>query len=151
MNRHRLTGAFSLIEIIVALGLLGGGLVAVLAMFAPLARVERETEDRFAAATAATAVNGYLRRLPFDEVPGTMGQAFFVSRSGERVGRAGEPEWLGHEQEKFFSVVAFSNEAVLHDAAMLPWLAFSLRVRWPVAASGEAGQREVVVPGSVHR
>lgn len=142
---------FSLIEVIVALGILGGGLVAVMAMFAPLARVERETEEKFLAVSAATAVSGYLRLQPFDEVPGMMDQTFFVSRSGERIGRAGGPEWLGHEPERFFSVVAVSNQAGPADAATLPWLAFSLRVRWPVAASGEAGQREVVVPGSVRR
>jgi prepilin-type N-terminal cleavage/methylation domain-containing protein len=142
---------FSLIEVIVALGILGGGLVAVMTMFAPLARVERETGERSAAVAAAMAVNGYLRRLPFDEAAGAVGQTFLVSRSGERVGRAGGAEWLGHEDEALFSVVAFSNEAVLRDVATLPWLAFSLRVRWPVAASGETGQREVVVPGSVRR
>lgn len=146
-----LQSGFSLIEVIVALGILGGGLVAVMAMFAPLARVERETEERFTAGAAAMAVNGHLRALPFDDVPGTMGQTFFVSRSGERFGRAGSPEWLGHEQERFFAVVVLANESVPGDVTGLPWLAFSLRVRWPVDASEGAGQREIIVPGSVHR
>ncbi len=150
---HRPTGAFTLIEVIMALGILGGGLVAVMAMFAPLAEVRRGNEDTLAAAEAAVAVKTDLRQKPWVQAVGVMTETFLVSRTGERVGRATDPVWTGHVAEEFFAVTVLPNEELTGpiDQATLPWLALRLRVRWPVTASGATGQRELFVPGSIHR
>lgn len=144
---------FTLIEVIVALGILGGGLVVVMAMFAPLAEVSRGNEDTLAATEAAVAVNAQLRQKPWAQAASAMTETFLVSRTGERVGRAPDPVWQGHEAEEFFAVTVLPDAGFAGpiDPATLPWLAFRLQVRWPVAASGATGQRELVVPGSVHR
>ncbi len=150
---HRPTGAFTLIEVIVALGILGGGLVAVMAMFAPLAEVSRGNEDTLAAAEAAVAVKTHLQKKPWAQAVVGMAETFLVSRSGERLGRATDPVWPGHEAEEYFAVTVLPNEGLTGpiDQATLPWLAFRLRVRWPAAARGATGQRELIVPGSIHR
>jgi type II secretory pathway pseudopilin PulG len=142
-------GAFTLIEVIVALGILGAGLVAVMAMFAPLARVDAAGVEQVAAVEAAVAVNARLRRMAFAEA--AMGGTFVVSRDATRIGFAEDPAWQGHEDGKFFSVEARRIEGLggPGEAADLAWIAFSLRVRWPVTAA--TGQREIVVPGSVTR
>lgn len=149
-HRHPIRG-FTLIEVIVALGILGGGLVAVLAMFAPLAEVNRVHDDMLAAVEAAAAVNGHLRQMPFEQAGAALDATFLVSRSTERVGLATDPTWRGNEDRMFFSVTVKANAALSGPGAPAPaWLGFNLQVRWPVAA-GATGQRELLVAGSVHR
>jgi prepilin-type N-terminal cleavage/methylation domain-containing protein len=145
------TAAFTLIEVMVAVGILGGGLVAVMAMFAPLARLDAAGREQVAAVEAAGAVNARLRQMAFAEAVAAMGATFLVSRDTGRIGVAADPVWHGREEQKFFSVEVRRAEALggPGEPASLAWLAFSLRVRWPVNAA--TGQREIVVPGSVAR
>jgi type II secretory pathway component PulJ len=145
--------AFTLVEVIVALGLLGGGLVAVLAMFVPVARIAGASGERFAAVEAAAAVNGRLRRMPFAEAAAALGTIFLVSRDAAWLGNAADPIWNGRSERQFFAVEV-RREPMSdggEDVAIAPWLAFTLRVSWPAVAEAAGGQRVLVVAGSVHR
>jgi prepilin-type N-terminal cleavage/methylation domain-containing protein len=144
---------FSLLEVIVALGILGGGLVAVLAMFAPLARVNGANTEWLQAAEAAAAVNHQLRLMTWAEAGVAMADTFYVNRTGSTVALATDPAWIGREEQRYFAVTVPVNPTLVGsgDPANLPWLAFNLRVRWPVAAGDLAAQHELVVPGSLHR
>lgn len=141
-------GGFTLIEVIVALGILGGGLVTVLAMFSPLARVDAASGELPSAIAAGAAVNARLRQWPLAEVEAALGTTLLVSRDGSTVGVAADPVWNSRGQPAFFAV-ELRRESQPEEPVPVPWLAFSLRVRWPVV--GSSGQRETVMGGSVRR
>jgi prepilin-type N-terminal cleavage/methylation domain-containing protein len=157
VGSHR---AFTLIEVIVALGLLAGGLVAVLGMFVPLAKFGAENEDGRRAARAAVAVNGELRRWPFPAVLAALpsgdaepGPLFLVSRSGDVLAPVGDPVWQGRETRPFFAVTLrrAGGPMITENAGEPAWMSFLLGVRWPVSDVGAGGHSELSFPGSVRR
>ncbi|HWA10920.1 MAG TPA: prepilin-type N-terminal cleavage/methylation domain-containing protein [Opitutaceae bacterium] len=170
---------FSLIEVVAAIGIFAVGVVAMLGLFASAARSARDRGDAEAAVAAATALGGRLRAEPFEAVAGCLQDAadvqaqgtdsaydftrddrlFFANRPGDRMGRRADPEWNAGDAEKYFEFTLLRNEELSprENDAMAPWLAFTLRVRWPafLPGSGKVAPRTqsrmLFLPASVRR
>lgn len=134
--------AFSLIEVVVAVGIFALGMVAVVGLFAPVARSVGSTADADAAARVADALRAKLQSMPFATVAGLLKQStgssheitladarvdydlsrdpqlLFASRDGSKVGAYGDAVWLnavtrrGWDGEKFFEIALIRNETV---------------------------------------
>lgn len=157
--------AFSLIEVVVAIGVLAVGVTLVLALSAPVSRSISTTADSETALRVAERAMAHLRARPFQEVRALLktesafraqlaeeraggydplgdAQVLFASADGTRLSAVGDSE-----ADKYFEVLLVRNESLSpvsgdEHAALL---AFTMRVRWPtqVLAGGT-----VVRPGA---
>jgi len=169
-------GAFSLIEVVVALGIFTGGIVAALGLFGSLARSAGADTEAEAAAMVSDLLASRLRALSFAEVAalllangGSAGDGspgrnvFFANLAGDKIGQSVDPVWTGDNREKFFEIALLRNEQLSPPArdGEAGWLAFTVRVRWPAyrlrpdgSALGlsEAAEMQVLLlSGSVRR
>jgi type II secretory pathway pseudopilin PulG len=166
--------AFSLVEVVVALGVFAAGIISVLGLFGSLANSARANREAEVAAGIADALSSRLRTLPFETVVASLRTAaqpdgdaaasrdlFYASLAGDRIGLDDDPVWNGSDRDKFFEITLIRSAELSPperdaDAA---WIAFNARVRWPAfrpPASGAAvrgtGRMQVLLlPGSVRR
>lgn len=149
-------GGFSLVEIVVAVGILALGLAAVLALFAPVSNAVRANQDSEVAARAAEAVVTYLKGLQWNQArtfiktdaqfntqltnegrgtydPSRDSQALFVNRAGTVIGTYNETIWRGEHGEQYFEVAVVRNERIspASQDGSASTIAFMVRVRWP--------------------
>ncbi len=127
--------AFSLIEVVVAVGIFAISMVAILALFAPVARSVGSSAEAEVAARVADALRLKLQSIPFATVAGLLKvstptghevatndaradydltrdtQLIFANRDGTKVGRYTDPIWAG-DREKYFEITLIRNEAV---------------------------------------
>ncbi len=166
--------AFSLVEVVVALGVFAAGIISVLALFGSLASSARANREGEAAACIADALSSRLRTLPFETVVASLRTAtkpdddaaasqnlFYASLAGDRIGQDGDPVWNGSDRDKFFEITLIRNEQLSPQGrdADAAWITFNARVRWPAfrppgsgAAVRETGRMQVLLlPGSVRR
>jgi prepilin-type N-terminal cleavage/methylation domain-containing protein len=134
--------AFSLIEVIVAVGIFALGMVAVIGLFAPVARSVADTSDAERAARVADALRLKLRGMTLPEVAALLKvgtptghqlaladaradyelardpQLLFAARDGTRLGAYADPIWVdaatrrNSDRDKFFEIALVRNEAV---------------------------------------
>lgn len=154
-----------MVEVVVALGIFGAGIVPVLAFFGSLAHSARANREAEAAAGIADALSIRLRALSFDtiaallktgaEIEGMAGPSgddaaadrglFYASLSGDRIGQGGDPVWDGHDRNRFFEITLIRNAELSPSERDVEtaWIAFNVRVRWPAfqrRASGSAAR-----------
>lgn len=151
--------AFSLLEVVAAIGIFAVGMVAVIGLFAPVAKSVGDTADAEAAANVADLLREKLqgRGLPataallknsteksheltvadakpdYDITKDT--QLLFASRDGTKIGAYADALWGGIDTEKFFEIALIRNETlspVSADTATPPpiMLAYTARIRW---------------------
>jgi Tfp pilus assembly protein PilV len=155
--------AFSLIEVIVAIGLFGAGVVAVIGLFGTLARSIGAGAEITVAANLADPLRSYLltevtQARSLDPVRallerGDNGESIklYASRDGLTIGAAGAAIWQDGEMEQFFEITLLSLSAAANDSALLCYVA---DIRWPArrgGAASEAEQRRIQLPGAVGR
>ena len=134
--------AFSLIEVVVAVGIFAIGMVAVIGLFAPVARNVGSSSDAEAATRVAEALRLKLQSMPWDQVVTRLKnstatsheltlsdgridydvtrdtQLLFASRDGTRIGAYADPVWLNPttrrhpDADKFFEIALIRNEAI---------------------------------------
>lgn len=134
--------AFSLIEVVVAIGIFAIGMTAVIALFAPVARNVTSSADAESAARVADALRLKIQSLPFATVAGLFKestgtghqladsdaksdyditrdpQLLFASRDGSKVGVYADAVWLdpvtrrNSDREKFFEIALIRNETI---------------------------------------
>jgi type II secretory pathway pseudopilin PulG len=133
--------AFSLLEVVIAVGVFAVGMMAVFGLFAPVAKSVADNSDAAVAAQVAEAVHARLQGQKFDDVvkllknSTTTGheltdadaksdydvaadkQLLFASRDGLKVGAYGESIWVGGNREKFFEIALIRNETLSPRAA----------------------------------
>lgn len=170
-RRPRRTTAFSLIEVVVALGIFSVGIAVVLRLFAGIADSIRLAGETEAGVHAAEALIGRLRAGPFWDVAGDMmtpeelrrldasgrkgsltdHRLFFANPTADRIGKDGDALWLGHEGEKYFEIALVRDEtrSPLGEDELASSLVFTARIRWP--ASANVGAHRMVLAGSVFR
>lgn len=162
--------AFSLLEVVAAVGVFALGIIVVIGLFAPLARSVGSNADAEAAARISDAIHAELTQrvaharsfapvaallkdaaaLPAGGDPRGDGQLLFVSRDGAKIGGYNAAAWEGSDREKFFEV-AFMRNAELSppsvdaNAAMLVYTA---RIRWPALSTA---QETLFVNGAIRR
>jgi type II secretory pathway pseudopilin PulG len=168
--------AFSLLEVVVALGIFAGGIVAVLGLFGSLVRSARADREAGAAAMVSDLLASRLRAMSFAEVAALLrkngggvgdgfpdGNVFFANQASDKIGRSADAVWTGDDREKFFEIALLRNEQLSPPASddEAAWIAFTVRVRWPAyrlrpdgsaVRLNETGQVQVLLlSGSVRR
>lgn len=133
---------FSLLEVVVAVGVFALAMTGILGLFAPVARTVSESADADRAARVADALRLKLRALPFADViallktgtatghPLTQADAradyelardpqlLFASRDGTKLGPYNDPVWIdpvtrrNSDRDKFFEIALVRNEVI---------------------------------------
>lgn len=136
---------FSLVEVVVAIGICAVTVTSVLALIGPVTGTIAAVRDMHDAARVISAVQTALQETPFSTVSSYLenGDTLYASRGGERVGTYQSPVWndLGAGQPardgaKFFEIALLSNNTLSPAPGAL---VFTLRLRWPAYAAD--GQR----------
>jgi uncharacterized protein (TIGR02598 family) len=144
---------FSLVEVVVAVGIFAGGAVALIGLFASVARSLRTGADVAAAVDVADAIGAWLRMQPMaavaarlksseefqrdasgaDDHPAADPKVIYASAAGDKIGPGDDPVWKGGDGDKYFEIVLIRNEDLSPAAGdrSSPWLAFALSIRWP--------------------
>jgi prepilin-type N-terminal cleavage/methylation domain-containing protein len=132
--------AFTLLEVVVALSIFAVGILAVVGLFAPVARSVSGSSDAEVAARTAEALRLKLQTMQFADVvallknsngakhaltdadakpdynPATDPQILFASRDGSKIGVYTDPIWnvsgRNSDREKYFEIALVRNEAV---------------------------------------
>lgn len=149
---------FSLVEVVVAVGIMALGIVAVLGLLGPTSKSITEVKDVGDANRIISTVQSELQRLPFTDViaylktaaqiaaetdaydPSTDARALFASRAGDKVGLFASPVWnqtglTAAERDglKFFEISLIRNDTLspVANDTTAGYLAFTIRLRWP--------------------
>ncbi len=163
--------AFSLVEVVVAVGIFALAIVGVLGLLSPTSKAVADVSDNDAASRAIGAIQTGLQQAGFSAVKArlTTGAAapsyvFFASKSGDKVGLAtgqtGSP--FSSVSEQYFEFALIRNEtlspsspATADDSA--GFLAFTISLRWPAYLANGAQftaneQKSVlIVPAAITR
>ncbi len=145
--------AFSLVEVVVALGIFAVGIIGVLGLLVPITDSVSTNRDAETAARVAEGVQLCLRTEAFPAVATSVLTAeqlkaqdsspdynlamddrlWFANVTGGKVGRRDDAVWQGNDREKFFEITLLRNEALSPEEndAVAPTLAYTVRVRWP--------------------
>lgn len=163
--------AFTLVEVVVALGLFSVGVAVVLRLFTGISEAIRLDGETEAGIHAAEVLLARLRARPLREVASDLMTAeelhridsteeagpppdrrlFFADAAAERIGQGGDPLWVGHEREKYFEIALVRDENLspLSEDEMAACLVFTARIRWP--ASARRGAHRTTLTASVFR
>jgi type II secretory pathway pseudopilin PulG len=142
-------GGFSLIEVVVAIGIFAFGMVAVIGLFTPVARSVTSTADAEVAARVADGLRLKLQTLPFATVASLLKestasghqladndaqpdyditrdtQLLFANRDGTKIGLYADDVWLdpvskrNSDREKFFEIALIRNETISPKASVV--------------------------------
>lgn len=134
--------AFSLLEVVVAVAIFAVGMVAIVALFAPIARSVTDTADTDRAARVADALRLKLRTMPIADVVALFKEAgaggheltaadarsdydlsrdpdlLFANRDGTKIGPYNDPVWIdpvtrrNSDREKFFEIALVRDETL---------------------------------------
>jgi len=167
---------FSLLEVVVAIGVFALGIIVVIGLFAPLARSVGANADAEAATNIADVIKAELmqrvrRAQSFAPVAAILkdaealdreattdsrgdAQLLFASRDGSKIGEYGAAVWNGTDREKFFEITLSRNGAFSPpgDDGKAAVLVFTARIRWPaLVADGPVGQQTLFINGALSR
>lgn len=132
--------AFSLLEVVAAVGIFAIGMVGVIGLFAPVAKSVGSLADAGAATNVASLLTARLQGQAFSDVvpllkvssgtnrhqltdadnnPNTPAadprldpQLIFASRDGSKIGAYADPIWGPTDAEKFFEIALLRNEVL---------------------------------------
>jgi len=142
------------------------GIVAALGLLGPLAGSVAANRHAETAARVVDAIQAQLQGQSLESVarclmtseqladkdamttynPADDDLLFFASLSGDKVGRCDAALWQNDDREKFFEIALVRNEPLspVGNDATAAWLAYTIRVRWPLFIASAHG---VVQPG----
>jgi prepilin-type N-terminal cleavage/methylation domain-containing protein len=138
---RRARRAFSLLEVVAAVGIFSIAMVAIIGMFAPVARSVSGVGDAEAAANVGNVLTSKLQSLTIAGVapllktssganrhqltdvdnnpnsaaadPRTDKQLLFASRDGTKIGSYNDAIWARSDVDKFFEIALIRNETLL--------------------------------------
>jgi type II secretory pathway pseudopilin PulG len=162
LARCRLAG-FSLLEVIVAVGIFATGVVTIVGVLGVIAKSIGANLEAGRAAHLGDALHLYLKAEvaraasldPVDallrDAPGT--PVLFASRDGMRIGPAGDATWRERASEQFFEIRLLPPLAGPGGDDVL--LCYVAEVRWPVRRApqdiGSAAQEFIHLAGAISR
>lgn len=153
--------AFSLVEVVVAVGVFAIAIVSVIGILAGVGKSVGEVNDADKAARLIGVVQARLQDAGFANVKDAIddGTSFFASEDGAIVGLADDSAWGGSDALKYFELNLIRNETLSDsdndDSA--GFIAFNIRVSWPAYLPNEQEvtddtQKEVlIVPAAITR
>jgi len=159
----RTPAAFSLVEVVIAIGICAIAVIGVVALVGPMSRAIAGVGDARAASRVIGAVQSGLQATPFSTVGSYLANRdlLYASRDGERFGPYLSPIWndLGASQTardraKFFEIKLLPNDTLVAPPGAV---IFTLRLRWPAySADGtrvgdDAPSDVILIPAAVSR
>lgn len=157
---RKVISGFSLIEVVVAVGIFAIAIVSVIGLLGPINKTVSEVKDFDDASRVVAAIQSQLQTsYEFDEVIDFFGQKIYASRDGSKVGsdEEGGADWQNNA-EKFFAVTIIRNTELSPEDndGTAGYLAFTIKLQWPEYTPGgnkvDAGQQSVmIVPAAITR
>lgn len=176
MNEHqdRVFSGFSLVEVVVAVGLFAFAIVGVLGLLSPTGRAIADVTDNDAASRAISAIQDGLQRAGWAAVQANLLAAsptdtqypFAVSRGGEKVGiKSGTGSASPFPNDEPGRGEQFFEFALVRDTNLSPaandntagFLAFTIVLRWPaylpngLPVTTPSQKSVLVVPAAITR
>lgn len=161
VKRARAAGAFSLIEVVIAIGIFGSSILAIIGLLGSISRSTAEVMDAGVAARIADAVRAELRQLAVVEGLDEIARRttidnpleLFATKHGDRVlseNNVGNPQSSNPPEiaarDRFFRIEVTQLEDSLAYDDDAAFIALSVRVYWPhyiPTGPGEEDYREV--------
>jgi uncharacterized protein (TIGR02598 family) len=159
---------FTLVEVVVAVGIFALAIVGVLGLLAPTSKNINDVADSDAAARVISAIQTGLQSSGFTSVKANLAKTFYASKNGDKVGASDSTVWTATgvtNQDKYFEFTLVRNEtlspstpATADDSA--GYLAFTIVLKWPAyvpSADGQgtpvdaAAKSVMVVPAAITR
>ena len=149
--------AFSLVEVVVAVGIFAIAVVSVIGLLGPISQSVANVKDGDDASRVSSIVQAELQRLGVAAVNGFLGAgtSLYASRSGDKIGPdvatapwdADVPDLNGNsvvdaferDAQKFFEIRLRANPTLSFIAATDGFLAINVELRWP-AFSGDGNK-----------
>lgn len=137
----QLRRGFSLIEVVVAIAILGGASVGIVVLLASILATSRESVDAEVAMRVAASLEAMLRQtpLPTTPAPGRDWATWFATRDGARVELEGAGVMAARDRyfriQVRFAAVGHPLAGPADDGAYLGYVA---TIGWPHIAPGEA-------------
>lgn len=146
-SKDRLS-AFSLVEVVVAVGIFAIAISAVIGLMVPVSRSVADVSDRDQAARLMTAIQGELSRLPLTTIqqtvdtPPAANDRLFANRDGSIIAFGNDSKW-GNDLEvgetadsrKYYEVVLRRDSTLSPGGAAnnqsAGFLAVIAEIRWP--------------------
>lgn len=127
--------AFSLVEVVVAVGIFALSIVGVIGLLSPTNKAVADVSDSDAASRAISAIQSGLQRSGFATVAARLDgtYAFCASKSGDKVGLRNDTTVFPDPSEKFFEFALIRNETLSPSGNdnTAGFLAFTISLRWP--------------------
>jgi type II secretory pathway pseudopilin PulG len=151
----RSSAAFSLIEVVVAVGIFAIAIVSIVGLLVPIRNSVSDVRDTDDAARLATLIQSELQKQSFPTIAGFLDSPpsdmnrLFASRDATKVGVGTDnAKWgvatatFNPDSEKFFLIELTRNTALSPNAtfdATSGYLAFTIKLTWPAFASTPPG------------
>ncbi len=157
-------GAFSLIEVVVALGVFAIAIVGVLGLLSPTSQAVRDTLDGGTASRLAETVNAEIERLGYSAVvPSALvlsadvatlsasdARLLYSNRSGSLICKddsaTGDPNYIP-PSERYFEILLVRNETLssVGNDTTAGFVAFAVQTSWPARVNDGTGTA-IIVP-----
>jgi prepilin-type N-terminal cleavage/methylation domain-containing protein len=134
MKNMRLRSGFSLVEVVVAVGIFAVAIVGVIGLFGPTTKNVAAVADADASTRAVGAIQLYLKEQGFANTQTLIknGTLYYASRGGDKVGPYDEKTFP--HSENFFGFTLMRNTGLSPSEtsdATAGYLAFTVSVKWP--------------------
>ena len=156
---------FSLVEVVVAVGIFALAIVGVIGLLVPTSKNITDVADSDSASRVIGAIQSGLQKSGFTNIKNDLGKVFYATKDGSKVGAIDRPGYWTSNQEKYFKFTLVRNETLspsspptADDAA--GFLAFTIVLRWPAfaptadglgTAVAENQQSVMIVPAAITR
>lgn len=171
----RLAKGFSLVEVVVAVGIFAIAVISVIGLLAPINQSVADVKDGDDASRVASMIQNELQRVGVGAVNGfiTGNQTLYASRTGSKIGLDNQlapwnvdvPDLNGNgsteafeiNAQKFFEIRLSANSALPFTAATDGFLALNIELRWPGYTGdgnqfGSSEQQSIlIVPAAITR
>lgn len=164
----RVRNAFSLVEVVVAVGVFAIAIVSVIGILAGVGKSVTEVSDADKAARLIGVVQARLQSAGFDNVRGALGgTSFYASEDGSIVAQASDLAWekaAGADQAKQ-NALKYFELSLIRNASLSPsgnddsagFLAFNIRMRWPAylpdgtQVTDDTQKEVLIIPAAITR
>jgi type II secretory pathway pseudopilin PulG len=169
---------FSLVEVVVSVGIFAVAIVGIIGLFAPTTKNVAAVADSDGSTRAVAAIQSYLKEkastsagfiqlqadLGTDTNTAGTGYVYYVTKGGDKVIKSNDPSaaTIIPNNERFFefSVTRNATLSPVADATTAGFLAFTINLRWPAftpsadglgAAVADSQKSTLIVPAAVTR
>lgn len=149
MNNIKKKSGFSLVEVVVSVGIFAVAIVGIIGLFAPTTKNVAAVADSDASTRAVAAIQSYLKEkastsagftalqtaLGNDTNTTGTGYVYYVTKGGDKVMNPNDPTDVaiipGHERFFEFSVIRNATLSPVADKDTAGFVAFTINLRWP--------------------